>query len=264
MSESPPENPYASPAAVDDNLEPRLSGEAGELRPIRPRWWEIGLFAVLMSGVLLIAGFTIYVAFVVDVAFSAVVGLFISAALVSMVTMFVGGVVALRAWIENGFHLTPPPGHSMMMGVLLGSIIGVAGMIVETSTHSLGPPFNLLGRVLLELITFVICFTTFALLWRHAGWNWVGAIFLTVAILEFCLPLFTADTDFWMPRKTISGLPVMLVSILWLFAAAVTGIVAFREYQQGRSRDWLHWTGVICWILPLVLFSLHKLVEELS
>jgi len=264
MTDSPPENPYASPATVNDNLEPQLAGEARELPPIRPRWWEIGLFAVLMSGALGMMGFITYLALTDQEPLTVRRGIILWVATISLVTTTVGGIVALRVSVENGLHRVLPPGHSIMIAVLLGAIITIAGMIFEASSYSLGPSLKyFLTQFIQESRMIAIYATMFVLMWRQAIWRWLGAMALAVGTLEFCLWLFAANTDFWMPRKSISGGPAIVLAILWLFAAVPTGIVALREYYLGPRRDWLHWTGVICWILPIILTSVHKLVEEL-
>jgi len=262
------QNPYASPAAVDDNLEPQLSREAGELRPIRPRWWEIGLFAVLMSGLLLLAVISLSLDFATNnpaLPTLEVVLLFVYA--FSLLTTIVGGLVAVRVWIERGFSIETThlaPGHAILISALLGNAMLFGVWLMAIFVNPGEYPNSLRVQMVFEFLVVAQFSVLLFLIHNHPRWRWVGAGLLTLAVVVFGLWLSRPVDDLLAARDPATTANVRAVASamagLWLLGILMTGILALLETRWGPHRDWLHWTGLACWAITIIYNHWYALI----
>lgn len=250
---TPPEiNPFASPTALE---------EAGEDSPffaesppsgIRPRWWEIGLYVVLVVG--LCGGTTmqvmeklLYPEFILPwtvIFFWTLNGL-------AAITALVGGLIVWRAWKSGYLPQGPSPGQALLLAQLVG-------VILYLPLHAL-PLAEALWQIelsqtqllfIFSLITLAMTAIFYALTPESSHWFGPARMFLALAFFGAAFA-FLNFSGFVIGRQLGGGIN-FLEKIAWLCVGGHTLMIARSENAAAETRDWLHWTGVACWLAMIM------------
>lgn len=257
---TPPEvNPFQSPGVGKGPS--RIDATSPSV--IHPRWWEVLVFAVLLLFYLAYSPFNL-VSVLADFRYGNLVdGLVTLAYLletIAWVTSIAGGMVALRLWWWKMLPEGLAPGHYLMLTALfawgtygvLGIIIGMTGEFLALSREELGTIDSLLMYAVTPVLHPVLLLL---MLPRFSGWFWAAAFTLVgkaaMGLWRMSPPLAFSWGDMGM---------LLLLSTYALaatIAAIILVVVAVRQRKQEIRRDWLHWTGVACWLgmimCPLVV-----------
>ena len=168
-----------------------------------------------------------------------------------------GSVTLIYAWIRRGVPLYRQPGHCLLYVqsvMLIGSI--VVGFVNEEIRELEGLSMMLYGG--LQLIS-ALGYLLAAIAQKQYRWLFLFLALFFTSLLQcgqyVLLAVSIRSGSYWESYEITVVIANLITAAmgLWLIVAMVIDTV------QQQKRDWLHWTGTVCYLAQLALHLLWNL-----